>query len=213
MLTTLLFSCGGSTGPSPDAGDTGMDAATLADAAADSGSAADASRPDASEPDATAADGGLDCSTIGCGAPPICGMACDAPCGCCACGDEGRCDGSRAINCNGSCYDVVECGAAACVITGGVAACESCASLEAAYERLTAMTACSDNGGCHLLFGHCGAGLGGCYHPASTNVTQDELDALSERWVALGCDAGRPVCRCAAPPATIRCEAGACVAP
>jgi hypothetical protein len=42
-----------------------------------------------------AGDGAIDCSTVGCAAPPACGETCKAPCGCCpnpACGDSGKSD-------------------------------------------------------------------------------------------------------------------------
>ena len=32
-------------------------------------------------------DGGLDCATVGCGAPPLCSVGCHEACGCCACAD------------------------------------------------------------------------------------------------------------------------------
>jgi hypothetical protein len=38
---------------------------------------------DAAKPDAAIADTGLDCSRVGCAAPPTCGQPCTAPCGCC----------------------------------------------------------------------------------------------------------------------------------
>jgi hypothetical protein len=51
------------------------------------------------------ADAGIDCSTVGCGAAPVCGQACAAPCGCCPCGvnDYWIADG-KGLQCAGSCY-------------------------------------------------------------------------------------------------------------
>lgn len=50
-------------------------------------------------------DTGIDCSTIGCGAPPVCGEACDAPCGCCPCAEGEVVDrGGTAYVCTGGCY-------------------------------------------------------------------------------------------------------------
>lgn len=65
----------------------------------------DALGSDARAPDAPTADSGLDCSTIGCGPPPICGDACDAPCGCCPCGDgEEMSAGGVQYVCAGGCW-------------------------------------------------------------------------------------------------------------
>jgi hypothetical protein len=94
-----------------------------------------------------------------------------------------------------------------------VATCNSCARIEAEYTRLTTQVSCAANTDCHLVFGHCGVGLGGCHYPVKTGVSQAQLESLAAQWTALGCDAGRPVCRCAAPPDTVRCDSGSCVAP
>lgn len=50
-------------------------------------------------------DSGIDCSTIGCGAPTVCGERCDAPCGCCPCAEGEVVDrGGTAYVCTGGCY-------------------------------------------------------------------------------------------------------------
>jgi hypothetical protein len=61
----------------------------------------------------------VDCSAVGCGAPPICPNACDAPCGCCGCGARGtvqvmngvvyECQGECWAALDGSSCDVPEC--------------------------------------------------------------------------------------------------------
>jgi len=72
--------------------------------------------------------------------------------------------------------------------------------------------ACDPAVGCHLVFGHCGVGLGGCYYALPRTVTQEHLDALSQRFIELGglesCPG--PVCRCPAPPKGVRCVDGFC---
>jgi len=76
-----LYTC---TAQACDAGppirDGGRDAALVADAGSDAS---------------------IDCATIGCGAPPICGTACDSPCGCCPCA-EGSEMGTHV--CQGGCW-------------------------------------------------------------------------------------------------------------
>jgi hypothetical protein len=50
----------------------------------------------------------IDCSMVGCGAPPLCGQACGAPCGCCSCG-EGQQQGG--LTCRGGCWAAPDAGA------------------------------------------------------------------------------------------------------
>lgn len=49
--------------------------------------------------------GGIDCSNVGCGAPPVCTEGCGAPCGCCPCadGDTEVVNGTTYV-CGGGCY-------------------------------------------------------------------------------------------------------------
>ncbi len=180
----------------------GRDGGALADAAA----GADA---------ALGGDAGIDCSVIGCGAPVACGEICNAPCGCCPCGEEAFCDASDLVECVGGCYQRTACGGDGCVegVAGPACAAPSCPSLEAEYLARIAQTACGADADCHLVDGHCGVGLGGCYHAVSGDVTQAELDAIAAEWTALRCDVGRPVCDCAPRPDSVQCATGACVAP
>lgn len=109
FVALLLVACGGA----EDGTDAGMDA-SVRDAGQDSGEVdVDAGTPDGGARDAsadaggdasTAEDSGLDCSVIGCSAPSVCGM-CDAPCGCCACGEgEEVSIGGEPYVCSGGCY-------------------------------------------------------------------------------------------------------------
>lgn len=104
LLLTSAAGCGGGGGGTPDTG-AAMDAPVPPNDAP--GTDAPTPTPDAPGSDASAAGGdvGLDCSTIGCGPPPICGEACDAPCGCCACGEGARMDaGGVSYVCSGGCW-------------------------------------------------------------------------------------------------------------
>lgn len=78
---------------------------TASDAPEPDAAASDAPASDAPAPDAPTADSGLDCSVIGCGPPTMCGEACDAPCGCCPCGDGDEMSaGGVAYVCAGGCW-------------------------------------------------------------------------------------------------------------
>ena len=84
-----------------------------------------------------------------------------------------------------------------------------CDAITEEYERLiTEGQRCEAPGTCVILNGHCGIGIGGCYHGAS-GLTQEELDAVAERWRLAGCTG--PVCDCPAPPESVRCDAGGCL--
>lgn len=111
-LALCLGACGGGTSPSdggPSDASARSDAAREDAGARDAGSS-DAALPDAALPDAgsdasVGGDSGLDCSVIGCGPPTVCGDACDAPCGCCPCGDgEEVTIGGEPYVCAGGCY-------------------------------------------------------------------------------------------------------------
>ena len=64
-------------------------------------------------PDAPAA---LGCADVGCSAPPLCALGCQATCGCCPCaeGDSSNLNGA-AVRCTGGCYVPEADGGAACV--------------------------------------------------------------------------------------------------
>lgn len=89
---------------------------------------------------------------------------------------------------------------------------DPCAEIAAEYAALTApsMMRCGGAGQCQILHGHCGVGLGGCYYALNTNVSQRQLDDLANRWTAARCRG--PVCRCTAPPTSVRCDSGGCLA-
>jgi len=57
--------------------------------------------------------GGIDCSNVGCAAPPLCATGCTAACGCCSCGDgeTSPVDGGFMV-CVGGCYELHDAGAA-----------------------------------------------------------------------------------------------------
>ena len=48
-----------------------------------------------------AGDGGIDCSRVGCAAPPLCSTGCTEPCGCCSCSDGTTMGG---LVCMGGCW-------------------------------------------------------------------------------------------------------------
>lgn len=210
ILLSLLLLAG--CGSSHEGGaDGGMDAG--APPGADAGSS-DAGDVDAGAP---GADSGIDCSTIGCGAPIFCGEPCTAACGCCDCGGESFCADDDLVTCDGGCYERTPCGPGGCVESSTGASCAgggTCADLEAEYEALVGVTAsmCGAPGECHIVYGHCGVGLGGCHYALNVSTTQEALNDLASRWTAMGCDAGRPVCDCPMPPEDVRCDAGGCLA-
>jgi hypothetical protein len=88
---------------------------------------------------------------------------------------------------------------------------ESCDDIEGEYQTtVLAAQRCTAPGLCHVLLGHCGVGLGGCYYGANTDLTQEILDAIAARWVSAGCMEGAAVCGCSAPP-SVRCDSGGCL--
>ncbi len=46
----------------------------------------------------------IDCSTVGCSPAPICGQACESPCGCCPCSGDIVRDGVTYVCATGGCY-------------------------------------------------------------------------------------------------------------
>jgi hypothetical protein len=91
---------------------------------------------------------------------------------------------------------------------------KSCEDVLAVYELVIAGgRRCRAELGCHIVFGHCGIGLGGCYHAVNRTVRQEHLDALAQRFVELNgtIDCVRPVCACAPPPRDAVCADQACV--
>jgi hypothetical protein len=102
--------------------------------ASDASTPNDASANDAATNDAAAHDANVNCAVIGCGAPPICGTACDAPCGCCPCADgtemgsyvcQGGCWAPRGTGTDGSaCSMTSDCGSGlSCCYPCGIPGC------------------------------------------------------------------------------------------
>lgn len=232
MRTSPLFSLALFATLSALAGACSDDAAS-ADASRDSAATDSAtldSAGDSAQPDSTIRDstvprdtgspdtGGPDCAVIGCGAPVACGETCGEACGCCGCSPTGGSCGTDgdgaafATNCPSGCYQQTACGDTGCAVTDGVAVCGSCGTVELRYQGLTEGSAqsCTDDTDCHVLPGHCGVGLGGCYHIVNTDTTSSELAALAAMYVAASCPSA--VCDCAAPPTGALCDAGTCVA-
>ncbi|MCS6912693.1 MAG: hypothetical protein RMK29_17900 [Myxococcales bacterium] len=93
----------------------------------------------------------------------------------------------------------------------GTQSLRTCTEIRAAYEELVGgnrQTACSRDEDCHLVFGQCGRGLGGCYHAVNHTVRQADVDALGDRYQELMCFG--PVCACAPPP-PVECRTRRCV--
>jgi hypothetical protein len=85
-----------------------------------------------------------------------------------------------------------------------------CDGVQAVYEFLTGDygVLCDGELECQVVFGHCGVGLGGCFYALSSRVDPADLDALAERFTALGCTG--PVCRCIRPPESAVCAGIGC---
>ena len=163
-------------------------------------------------PGSCGADAGVTCDTVGCGAPPTCGEGCSDPCGCCACQEgEAFCLGSGGLRrCVGGCFEVVDCDGECVDEGGGDASCGGvCEAIAAEYTALVSENTCDEDTDCRLLAGHCGVGLGGCFHVTS-GPTQEDLNALETRWLDAECVAG--VCDCAPPPTDVACIDGSCQA-
>ena len=126
--------------------------------ACDAGPRGDASSVnDAGRDTSVGNDTGIDCSRIGCGATPVCGTACDAPCGCCPCGDGSE---MGSYVCQGGCWAPRGTGASgsACAITSecgsGLSCCYPC-GIPGCTNQCTPTCAPGDPGcgtdGCHLM--------------------------------------------------------------
>ena len=105
-----------------------------------------------------------------------------------------------------------------CIPIGpGISICSSqlsnCDEIRDLYEYLVRDLGrtCTGEGECQLLWGQCGVGLGGCYHPVNQLVRQEMLSALGERFWMSGCTDA--VCDCAQPPEEILCEEDGCAFP
>ena len=98
---------------------------------------------------------------------------------------------------------------AICNETGFCIGADLCQETEDTYESLVSMTQCDGPLDCHILDGHCGQGLGGCFYAVNISVTADQLNAVAQDWQANDCMG--PVCACAAPPTDVDCIDEQCV--
>jgi hypothetical protein len=90
-------------------------------------------------------------------------------------------------------------------------ACDVCSDATAQYSFLVdAPQTCAADDECHVLNGHCGSGIGGCFHITNGDVTQADLDAIAGDFTSADCTMW--VCDCMAPPSGARCVDGLCVA-
>lgn len=98
---------------------------------------------------------------------------------------------------------------------GLCSACTSdCNDCIKAYDSLiTHNQSCLQDSDCHILTGHCGSALGGCYMATNRDVQQPDFDALNDKWLSKGCETARPVCACLAPPTDAICEDNVCILP
>lgn len=126
------------------------------------------------------------------------GTECVAMDGCSCVGDD--CDQSYA--------SLEECKAANAECAGREQSCDEVSDL---YNDYVGHTACSDDSDCVVVSGHCGIGVGGCYHAVNRRWGQAGLDAIAEAWTAADCTG--PVCDCASPPSGAYCGAGLCGLP
>lgn len=98
-----VVACGGDAAAGGDQQDGG------AGSAGASGSAGQAGTAGTAGSSGSGGSGGLDCSTVGCAAPPRCDEGCTAKCGCCTCseGERQPTDGGVLV-CTGGCYTLQE---------------------------------------------------------------------------------------------------------
>ncbi len=84
----------------------------------------------------------------------------------------------------------------------------TCAELEAEYDGLVAMTQCNGDTDCKIVEGHCGVGIGGCFHAVNLSVDPAQLAAIAQTYSNQGCTSG--VCDCPATPESAACVDGFC---
>lgn len=87
----------------------------------------------------------------------------------------------------------------------------TCEGVEDLYVDYVGHAACTDDSDCMIVTGHCGIGVGGCYHAVNRGWGQAGLDAIAEAWAATGCTG--PVCDCGPPPDGAYCGNGVCTLP
>ena len=91
--------------------------------------------------------------------------------------------------------------------SGGNVTCDEL--LELYMSTASQASACEPQQACHVVDGHCGVGLGGCYHFVTNTDVQLQLDEIAQMWQALEC--GGLVCACAPPPVEVGCVEGVCM--
>lgn len=85
----------------------------------------------------------------------------------------------------------------------------SCNDLTVTYYEYASRDACEDDADCQIVLGHCGVGIGGCYHLMNTQWPADGLATLADEYVAGGCTGA--ICDCAPTPTSVQCVDGRCV--
>jgi len=216
IVSLLMIACGPKEGAGSDSASTGTGesdaSATLA-----TGSTVATAEPVTDSASETSPTGDPSVATSdscgggGCNPAPVCGEPCICCCGCAP--GESQCevvDGAAVVmRCaaDGGCFEPEACGEGQrCVFEGGSASCSggpvSCAAIEADYAALVddpASRGCNDVAECKVVLGHCGVGLGGCYHALAQDFDEGQLAALAMVYTDNKCTQG--VCDCAeAPP-------------
>ena len=86
-----------------------------------------------------------------------------------------------------------------------------CVMFKAEYDSLLAARACAQTSDCQVVMGHCGSGLGNCYHPTNKSVDQADLNMIASEYDTAGCDPGGAACKCDAVVPTPSCENKLCI--
>jgi DNA mismatch repair ATPase MutL len=87
---------------------------------------------------------------------------------------------------------------------------ESCQEIESTYVSLVeSNTGCDADAQCHVVDGHCGNGLGGCWYVVNDNLQQADLDELFDAFQGMACPP-LVICACLPPPAVFACVDGTC---
>jgi hypothetical protein len=86
----------------------------------------------------------------------------------------------------------------------------TCDSIKAAYAKLVGPESrtCTADADCHVLFGQCSVGLGGCWEVVNGSVQTEDLAALGKQYAQSGCTQG--VCDCPGSPEMAVCKGGSC---
>ena len=85
----------------------------------------------------------------------------------------------------------------------------TCSEIEEAYQQLHfgGFADCSFDSDCEIVWGDCGAGLGGCYYSVNGLYDEEGVGSLVDSWNNQGCMEW--VCDCPPEPSAF-CENGAC---